>query len=203
MDQSRKPAVFFDKDGTLIVNEPYNVDPALIRLNEGALEAAARVAAAGFELVIVSNQSGVARGMFPVAALADVERRVTELLAEGAVRLAGFYYCPHHPQGVVREFAYECSCRKPRPGMLQRAAEELRLDLARSWMIGDILDDVEAGQRAGCRTILLNNGGETLWERGPERAPTHTVATLLDAAEIIVAAAQHTPHHAQRSLHHV
>src|SRR6478609_3356058 len=148
------PAVFVDKDGTLINDVPYNVDPSLIELAPGAAEGAALLSAAGFALVVVSNQSGIARGLFPESAIAAVEARIRELLAECEVRLAGFYYCPHHPQGQVERYSMGCDCRKPAPGMLIRAAEELSLDLARSWMVGDILDDVEAGHRAGCRSIL-------------------------------------------------
>jgi histidinol phosphatase-like enzyme len=102
------------------------------------------------------------------------------------VSLAGFYYCPHHPSGNVPPYSVECTCRKPRPGLLQRAAYELALDLEASWMIGDILDDVEAGHRAGCRSILMDNGGETEWDlRGP-RSPAALVPNLVDAATHIL-----------------
>src|SRR3954470_4364570 len=117
-------AVFLDKDGTLIEDVPYNVDPARIRLMPGAAGGLRALDAAGYRLIVVSNQSGVARGYFEEAALAAVEARLRELLAEAGVPLAGFYYCPHHPEGSVAAYAVECSCRKPQPGLLVRAARE-------------------------------------------------------------------------------
>ena len=165
-----------DKDGTLVKDVPYNVDPDRIRLTPGADEALAELHRAGFLLVVVSNQSGVARGLFPEAALAGVWKRLSDLLAP--VPLAGWYHCPHGP-------ADGCDCRKPKPGMLTRAAAELGIDLGRSWMVGDILNDVEAGLRAGCRAVLIDNGNETEWVRGPEREPHFRVRTLPEAARVI------------------
>ena len=188
-----KRGVFLDKDGTLIEDVPYNVDPARIRLMPGAAEGLRLLGGAGYRLVVVSNQSGVARGLFPEGALAAVERRLRELLAEAGVALAGFYYCPHYPHGTVPAYAVACDCRKPGPGMIVRAAREHGIALARSWLVGDILDDVEAGRRAGCRTILVDNGHETEWVLTPGREPHYKVADLREAARIIVAAAPLPP----------
>ncbi len=182
----RAPAVFLDKDGTLIEDVPFNVDPALIRLTPGAGEALRSLRDAGFKLIVVSNQSGVARGLFPEAALARVAERLDALLAEWDVRLDGFYTCPHHPEGSVPEYAIACACRKPAPGMILAAAREHGVDLQRSWLIGDILNDVEAGRRAGCRTILLDNGNETEWELSAERRPDFVAPDLGAAAERIL-----------------
>jgi len=181
-----RPAVFLDKDGTLIDDVPYNVDPAHIRLSRGAGEGLRRLHAAGYALVVISNQSGVARGYFPESALAAVEGRLRELLAAERVPLTGFYYCPHHPQGSVAGYAIACGCRKPAPGMIARACAEHGLDPARSWLVGDILDDVEAGRAAGCRTVLLNNGHETEWVLGARRWPDYFAADLDEAADIIL-----------------
>jgi D-glycero-D-manno-heptose 1,7-bisphosphate phosphatase len=181
-------AVFLDKDGTLVEDVPYNVDPARIRLTRGAAEGLRRLRDAGYRLVVVSNQSGVARGYFPEAALDRVWRRLTDLLAAGGVPVDGFYYCPHHPDGAVAEFTRVCDCRKPGTGLVLRAAQDLGLDLRRSWLVGDILDDIEAGHRAGCRTVLLVNGNETEWVLSPARQPQHTAADLNEAAGIILAA---------------
>jgi len=180
-----KAFVFFDKDGTLLNDVPYNVDPALMQLAPGAGDALRELAAHGFRIAIVSNQSGVARGYFPIEALVEVEARLHELFADMGVTLESFLYCPHHPDGPVREYAVRCECRKPAPGMIQNAASQLGADLTRSWMVGDILDDVEAGRRAGCRTILIDNGHENEWCLDDLRRPHHVAPALLAAAHII------------------
>ncbi len=181
-------AVFLDKDGTLVENVPYNVDPERITLAPGVCEALPQLHDAGYRLVIISNQSGVARGYFPESALQEVERYLRGLLDEIGVPLEGFYYCPHHPEGVVVPYAVRCPCRKPEPGMLLRAAQEHDLDLARSWLVGDILNDVQAGRRAGCRTVLIDNGNETEWDVSPEREPHYMAFDMAEAAQKIVAA---------------
>ena len=185
-------AVFVDKDGTLIENVPYNVDPDKIVLAPRAIEALGLLHAHGFRLCVISNQAGAAFGHFAPEALEAVEARLRELLGRHAIPLAGFYYCPHHPQGTVASLSVECQCRKPAPGMILRAADEHCLDLHGSWFVGDILDDVEAGNRAGCRTILVDRGGETEWRVTPLRRPNYVVRDLYAAAKRIVAAAART-----------
>ncbi|USX29124.1 HAD family hydrolase [Oxalobacteraceae bacterium OTU3CINTB1] len=175
-------AVFLDKDGTLIDDVPYNVDPGRMTLAPGAVAGLRRLSCLGYRLLVVSNQPGVAQGRFDAGALEPVRQRLAQLLSEQGVRLEGFYYCPHAPDDG-------CACRKPLPGMLLTAAAEHQVDLAASWMIGDILDDVEAGARAGCRTILVDNGNETLWLRSPLRTPTW-IASDLDAAAQLIQATQ-------------
>lgn len=172
-------AIFLDKDGTLVRDVPYNVDPGRIVLTPGAVTGLGRLKRAGFLLVLVSNQSGVARGLFPEAALAGVWDRLAALLGE--VTIDAVRYCPHHPEGTVPPHARRCGCRKPAPGMILDAARALDVDTGRSWMVGDILDDVEAGRRAGCRTLLLGTGGETEWRLSASRRP-HAFAPDLDAA---------------------
>ena len=181
-----RAAVFLDKDGTLVEDVPYNVDPALIRLGPGAIEGLRLLHAAGYPLVVISNQSGVARGYFAEEALGAVEARLRELLGEAGVPLDGFYYCPHHPEGSVDHYAVACACRKPLPGLIVRAAREHDVDLARSWFVGDILHDVEAAHRAGCRAVLLDNGHETEWETSPLRTPDLVAPDLAEAARAIV-----------------
>jgi D,D-heptose 1,7-bisphosphate phosphatase len=178
--------VFLDKDGTLVEDVPYNVNLALVQLMPGALEGLHVLHTAGYQLILITNQSGVARGYFPESALLAVEERVGQLLAEVGVQLAGFYYCPHHPDGVVQNYAIACSCRKPEPGLLLRAASDYGIDLAQSWFIGDILNDVEAGRRVGCRTILVDNGNETEWQLSPQRLPDYIVTDLAEAAQVII-----------------
>lgn len=179
------PAVFLDKDGTLVENVPYNVDPGQMRLTPGAGEGLAALHRAGYRLIVISNQSGVARGYFPEEALEGVAERLGELFAETGVPLAGFHYCPHHPGGSVARYAVSCDCRKPAPGLILAAASEHNVDAGKSWFVGDLLDDVEAGRRAGCRTVLIDNGHETEWQRSPAREPHHVAADLAGAARFI------------------
>lgn len=143
-------AIFLDRDGTL------NKDTGYVHRKEdwhwlpGVVEALKRFHAVGYALVVVSNQSGLARGMYDLAALHELEAWINaDLEAKGAA-IDAWYYCPHLP-----EITGPCSCRKPAPGLILRAAEEMGLDLARSWMVGDRVRDVEAGLAAGCRCVLL------------------------------------------------
>jgi D-glycero-D-manno-heptose 1,7-bisphosphate phosphatase len=175
-------AVLFDKDGTLLEDVPYNVDPARMRFAPGAREALTLLAARGLRLFVVSNQSGVALGRFAYDALGEMEAHLRRMFEACGVTLAGAYWCPHHPEGVVARYAHRCACRKPAPGMVLQAAREHGIDLAASWFVGDILDDIEAGTRAGCRTVLIDNGNETQWVSGPNRVPTLREPDLLRAA---------------------
>lgn len=188
------PAVFLDKDGTLIEDVPYNVDPDRMRLMPGAAEALARLDEAGYALVVVSNQSGVARGLFSEQALEPVHARLEELFRGAGARLDGFYFCPHLPEGKDPRYAVACDCRKPGPGLLLRAAEELGLDLAASWMLGDILDDVEAGNRAGCRSVLVGSGHETEWVWSPQRRPWGVAPDLAAAVGLVLLSARVPAH---------
>jgi histidinol-phosphate phosphatase family protein len=181
-----KRAVFLDKDGTLIENVPYNVECERIALRPGAVDALLRLAGLGYELIVVSNQPGVALGRFPAAALHAVEQHLNGLFLAGGLKLTECCWCPHHPEGRVEEYARDCSCRKPLPGMLHAAAARHAIDLARSWLIGDILDDIEAGRRAGCRTVLLDAGNETQWRRSALRTPDFVADGLLAAAAFIM-----------------
>lgn len=183
---TRSNAIFLDKDGTLIENVPYNVDPAKIRLCEGAIEGLKLLSSANYQLIIITNQSGIARGYFSAIELLAVEQKLHELLSPHGIWLDDFYYCPHHPEGTVKPYAIDCRCRKPQPGLLYQAAQEHAIDLTRSWFIGDILNDVEAGRAAGCRTVLVDNGNETEWELSPQRSPHHQVANLYEAAKAIL-----------------
>ena len=181
---SLRPAVFLDKDGTLVIDVPYNVDPSKLRFSDHAVDALLLLQQAGYALVVVTNQAGIALGRFTRQAFAQLELALTRQLAEQGVRLDGIYLCPHRADGAG---AASCLCRKPAPGMLRQAALAHRLDLERSWMVGDILDDVEAGHRAGCRSVLLDVGNETIWRMSPLREPDHRCADLLEAARVIVA----------------
>lgn len=155
------PAIFLDRDGTLVHARHYPSRPEHLRVYAGIAPGLRLLRAHGFRLVVVTNQSGIARGYFTEDDLAVMHDHLVDELARESVTLDGIYWCPHHPDGSVAGLAVRCDCRKPRPGMPLRAAVELDLDPRRSWFIGDILDDVEAGNRAGCRTILVDLGSES------------------------------------------
>jgi len=156
------PAVFFDRDGTLIRDAGYPRDPSEVELLPGVVAALQSLRRGGFKLVVVSNQSGIGRGIVTVEEASRVDERFHALLSQGGIRLDEAYYCPHDPSAG-------CDCRKPAPGMLRRAATELEIDLSQSWMIGDKPTDIEAGQRAGCRTLLVTPAaGEPWWAAAVE-----------------------------------
>lgn len=180
-------AIFLDKDGTLVNDVPYNVAPELITLCPSAAQGLRLFREMGYLLLVVSNQSGLAHGYFHESELDGVWQRLNQLLAEEGVQLDGYYHCPHHVQGSVSAYARACDCRKPLPGMLYQAAWQHGIDLADSWMVGDILHDVEAGKRAGCRTILIDNGNETEWQLSPLRTPDFRASDLLAAARLVAA----------------
>jgi heptosyltransferase-2 len=148
-----RPAVFLDRDGVLLDLVSYLRDPDQVCLVSGAGAALRRLSAAGLPFVVVTNQSAVARGMLDRAGLFRVHLRMLRLLEAEGVRPLGIEFCPHHP-----EHGEPCDCRKPSPGMLRRAAHRFNLDLARSVMVGDSNSDLQAGARAGCRTILARTG---------------------------------------------
>jgi len=180
-----RKAIFIDKDGTLIDDAPYNVDPASVQFTTGAVDGLRKFSALGFLLIMVSNQSGVARGYFREKDLQHLKTALAAMLEAEGVKFDAVLFCPHHPEGTVAPYNIECECRKPKPGMILQAAAEFDIDLSGSWMIGDILNDVEAGNRAGCRTILIDNGNETEWETSAHRKPTVTVSTFSEAVNVI------------------
>lgn len=181
-----RPAVFLDRDGTLIENGEYLADPEGVKLFDDASSAVRDFAKKGYLVVLASNQSGVARGKLTESQLAQVHARMEQLLSADGARLDAAYYCPYldGPDAVVDRFRKNSDLRKPNPGMLLQAAKELKIDLSRSWMIGDSPADVGAGQAAGCKTILVRRNG-TL--PAADVVPTHRVATLEEAVRIVSA----------------
>jgi len=152
-----RPAVFLDRDGTLVEDVPYLHDPGRLVLLPGVGKLAA-LAASGYALVVVTNQAGVARGFYDEAAVAAVHRRLRRLLAGAGVRLDAVLYCPHHPEGTVPAYARACRDRKPGPGMLEVAARRLGLDLAASFLIGNAPSDVGAAVAAGATPLFVTTG---------------------------------------------
>ncbi|GLV56126.1 hypothetical protein KDH_29690 [Dictyobacter sp. S3.2.2.5] len=174
-------AVFLDRDGTLVHPFHYPSRPEHLRVYEGIGPALHRLQARGFALILITNQSGVARGYFNEK---DLARMHTYLQNELALTFDGIYFCPHHPDGIIPELSIRCNCRKPEPGMLFQAANDLDLATSASWFVGDILDDIEAGNRAGSQTILVDIGTEQVPELAI-RKPNFVARDTLHALTII------------------
>ena len=189
-DEMSRPAVFFDRDNTLIVNSEYLGDPDQVELIPNAAEAVGRARALGFAIVVVSNQSGVARGMFGEDDVRKVNARMDAMLVELDARaiVDRHEFCPTHPQGKVKAYCLDDDRRKPKPGMILDAARGMGLDLKRSWLIGDAPRDVAAGHAAGCRTILLRETFRSASPATSERATVeadYVASSLLDAVDFI------------------
>ncbi len=180
-----KKAVFIDKDGTLIKNVPYNINAQLVRLEPHAGKALHLLKQNNYFLIVISNQSGIAQNYFGENDLEQINAEIQKQLLSYNVQLDGFYYCPHLPGGIITKYAIDCDCRKPKPGLLLKAAKDFDIDLNQSWMIGDILNDVEAGKEAGCKTILIDNGNETEWLLNEHRTPHFKAKDLHETADII------------------
>ncbi|GAC1388360.1 MAG: HAD family hydrolase [Ktedonobacteraceae bacterium] len=178
-------ALFLDRDGTLVHASRYPSRPEQLLLYDGIGPVLQTLQQRhDFRLIIITNQAGIARGYFTETDLQLMHDSLTDKLAVLGVHVDGIYHCPHHPDGVIEELSIHCECRKPQPGMLLRAAHELSLDLEHSWFVGDILDDVEAGNRANCRTILVDLGTESPPQQ-PLRVPTFVARNTLHALQII------------------
>lgn len=154
----KKRAVFLDRDGTINVEVQYLSRVEDFRLIPGVPYALQRLRDAGFLLVVVTNQSGVGRGLYDEAALQAVHDKMHHELLSFGITIEACYFCPHHPEHAVGDYGIECSCRKPLPGMLQQAALDLDIDLSRSYMVGDKLSDIEAGLNAGCKSLMVKTG---------------------------------------------
>jgi D-glycero-D-manno-heptose 1,7-bisphosphate phosphatase len=180
-----RPAVFLDRDGTLIEHVPYLSDPALVRLLPGAAEALKRLHHAGFACVLVTNQSAIGRGMLTEDRLHQIHTELHLQLAAAGAMVDGIYHCPDTP-GCDDLTMVECHDRKPGPGMLLRAAAELKLDLSASWMVGDLISDVLAGLNAGCRSILVQSGKTSPAEAGALAGQSLIAKDLPAAVDLIL-----------------
>jgi len=178
-------AVFLDRDDTLIYDSGYINDPGQVRLIDGAAEALKDLKSMGYKLVVVSNQSGVARGILTEKTLKEIHNRLRGLLAERGAFLDRIYYCPYLADGSVAKYRKESDLRKPAPGMLLAAAKDMDIDLGRSWMIGDEDRDIEAGLRAGCKTILILGPAREIQIDAPVHKPDYRAVNLKEAANII------------------
>ena len=184
-----RKAIIMDRDGTICEEVGYVNHVDRIRLMPRSAEAIKAANDAGFQTVVATNQAGVARGYFEET-LIEVHDRVREMLAAEGAHLDGIYYCPHHPQVGSPAYRKECTCRKPGTGMLERARDEMGIDLAASYMVGDTVKDLEAGRRAGATTVLVLTGygkGELEYQSHTWRVkPDHVVSDLLDAVHWIL-----------------
>jgi len=188
-----RPAVFLDRDGTLIEERGYLSKLEDIALFADTPAALRRLRDAGFALVVVTNQAGIARGYFDEAFVQKAHRYLGEMLAAEGIVIDGYYYCPHHPGGLVPEYSRVCRCRKPAPGMVEHAARDLDLDVDRSFVVGDKWLDVELATNAGARGILVRTGYGAGDEQRPELSKAIAIVdTILDAANEIVRQAAHT-----------
>ena len=192
-----RPAIFIDRDGTLSHEVGYVNHPSRFRLFPFAVDAIRTINQAGVLAVLVTNQAGVARGYFPESMIEEVHGRVREALDAGGAHLDGLYVCPHHPTEGQPPYRQDCQCRKPRPGLLRRAEQELGADLARSWVIGDRHGDLELAWSVGARAAMVRTGyglGEltyqaSRWKRQPDLVADH----LLEAVERILTSSGAAP----------
>lgn len=154
----RRPAVFLDRDGTIIEDVDFLRTADQLRIFPWSAPAIRALNEAGHAVVVVTNQSGIARGLFDEAQLGDVHAALTGALAGQGAAIDAYYFCPHHPDALDEQYRLDCACRKPAPGLVLRARDDMGLDLSRSWMVGDRWRDVEAGLAAGVRSILVRTG---------------------------------------------
>ena len=201
MTTTNDRAIFFDKDGIFVEGPRRRAEPAATGVRPRAAEGLVKLREAGYRLFIVASEPGVAHGKYRESALEPMVRRFEELLEAKDVAIDGFYYCPHDPEGRVRAYAVACGCRRPEPGLIEDACREHGLDPLRSWMVGSLLDDVEAGRRAGCRTVLLDDGRETEWREGPQREPHIKARDAMTAADLILARERAEGHQVSQRLH--
>jgi D-glycero-D-manno-heptose 1,7-bisphosphate phosphatase len=178
-----RPAVFLDRDGTIIEDPGYLADPARVKLLPGAAGAIARLNQAGLAAVVITNQSGIARGVLTRDQYFATEHRLDVLLQEGGARLDAHYYCPHHP-----DLTGPCACRKPGVQLFVRAAEDLGLDLGASWWVGDRVRDVLPAQTLGGRSLLVLTGDGVKEAATPDARDLRVVPDLTTAVELILTA---------------
>lgn len=164
---SGQAAVFLDRDGTMIEDVGYLDALSQVSIYPWTVDAIRMLNRAGLRVVVVTNQSGIARGMFSEAFVGETHRHLDARLAAGGARLEAYYYCPHHPDGRVAAYTRACDCRKPGPGMIERAVRDLGVDPRRSFVVGDTWRDVQLGRAVGARTILVRTGMGAVEERQP------------------------------------
>ncbi len=178
-------AIFLDRDDTLIEDPGYINHPDQVKLLDGVAEALIELKALEYKLIVVTNQSAVARGIVTEKVLGEIHNRLKQLLTEKGVFIDRIYYCPYHPDGAVAKYRKESNCRKPNPGMLLTAADEMDIDLGRSWCIGNSSSDIEAGLRAGCKTILIDLPSHQKQLSPGQPRPDYRAVNIKEAVNIV------------------
>jgi D-glycero-D-manno-heptose 1,7-bisphosphate phosphatase len=178
-------AIFLDRDDTLIEDPGYINDPDDVKLLPGAAETLAGLRKMGYKLIVVTNQSAIARGIVSEEVLEEIHGRLETLLSRQGVSLDAIYYCPFHPDGVIGKYRRESDLRKPSPGMLLAAAEDLDIDLKQSWMIGNSYSDVAAGLKAGCKTILISSSASPPQKKKSDPKPDKIAVNIKEAVNIV------------------
>lgn len=173
------PAIFLDRDGTINVDHGYIHEIDNFQFIDGVIDAMRELKKMGYALVMVTNQSGIARGIFSEDTFMQLTEWMDWSLADRDVDLDGIYFCPHHPDAVEEEYRQQCDCRKPQPGMLLSAQKELNIDMAASYMVGDKIDDMLAGKAAGVGIKVLVRTGKPVTEEG-EKAADWVIDSLAD-----------------------
>ena len=188
-------AIFLDRDNTLIEDPGYISNPDQVKLLSGASKALAELRKMGYMLIVVTNQSAVARGIVTENVLEEIHERMTSLLTHEGAYLDKIYYCPYHPDGIVPKYRKESNLRKPQPGMILRAADELDIDLHNSWMVGNSPRDITAGLSAGCKTILIVSSVNPTILKPTDPRPDEKAVNIKEVVNII------KMHQRQNSLH--
>ncbi|MGM3174744.1 D-glycero-beta-D-manno-heptose 1,7-bisphosphate 7-phosphatase [Dickeya lacustris] len=178
------PAVFLDRDGTINVDHGYVHEIDRFQFIDGVIDALIELKKMGYALVVVTNQSGIARGKFSEAQFETLTEWMDWSLADRGVDLDGIYYCPHHPEAVNDDYRQQCNCRKPEPGMLLDAERYLHIDMASSYMVGDKAEDMQAAKAAGVGTKVLVRTGKPVTEEG-EKVADWVIDSLTMLPELI------------------
>ena len=182
----KNKAVFLDRDGTIIEDSGYINSPEQIKFIPGSIEAIKKLNDAGYKVVIISNQAGIARGLLSEDMLQTIDKIIHRQILSGGGHIDASYYCPHHPEHGVYPYKQDCECRKPHPGLIKKAVKDKELELAGSFMVGDKSSDIETGKRAGVKTVFVRTGHGQEEEKGLKVKPDHLADNLTEAVRWIL-----------------
>lgn len=186
LNEKEAIAVFIDRDGTIIVDKNYLSNPDMVEFYPGAIDSIKRMNFRGLKVIVVSNQSGVARGFFDEDCIYAVERRISEILKENGAKIDGFYYCPHHSEAVVEKYKLDCECRKPKIALAMKAEKDFHIALNKSFVVGDKISDMEFARNIGATAILVRTGKGIIIEKKISRDLFDAVFdTFSDAVDFI------------------